>query len=88
MESNWANIAVDTEDSFPGEAVERGWDYFEKGRVTLRAVGSNQAHALVRGNHVYRVEVSVEPAARGVEPACNCPASRKGLCEHMFAHST
>jgi|AMFO01.1.fsa_nt_gi Superfamily II DNA/RNA helicases, SNF2 family len=85
MESNWANIAVDTEDSFPGEAVERGWDYFEKGRVTLRAVGSNQAHALVRGNHVYRVEVSVEPAARGVEPACNCPASRKGLCEHMFA---
>jgi Superfamily II DNA/RNA helicases, SNF2 family len=85
MNSHWVNIAVDTENSFPAEAVEDGCEYYDEGRVTLRTVGAAQAHAIVKGSYVYDVEVSIEPDTRRVRPACNCPVAQRGPCKHMFA---
>jgi hypothetical protein len=97
MDSNWAYIAGDSKSRFDDSARDRGWDYYEGGRVTLRTLGAHQAQSTVQGTRLYNVDIRItlsdpiidedgdEQVDREVHPSCDCPAATEAPCKHMYA---
>ena len=65
--------------------VERGYDYYKRGRVAkVEKVGENEFSAVAFGSDDYEVYVKMD-GERIVEYECDCPYDWGNICKHAVA---
>jgi hypothetical protein len=65
--------------------VERGYDYYKRGRVAkVEKVGENEFSAVAFGSDDYEVYVKID-GERIVEYECDCPYEWGNTCKHAVA---
>lgn len=65
--------------------VERGYDYYKRGRVAkVEKVGENEFSAVAFGSDDYEIYVKID-GERIVESECDCPYDWGNICKHEVA---
>jgi uncharacterized Zn finger protein len=65
--------------------VERGYDYYKRGRVAkVERIGENEFTAVAFGSDDYEVYVKID-GERIVEYECDCPYDWGATCKHAVA---
>ena len=65
--------------------VERGYDYYKRGRVAkVEKVGENEFSAVAFGSDDYEVYVKMD-GERIVDYECDCPYDWGNICKHAVA---
>src|SRR5215212_7257276 len=65
--------------------VERGYDYYKRGRVAkVEKVAENEFSAVAFGSEDYEVYVKID-GERIVEYECDCPYEWGNTCKHVVA---
>ena len=73
------------EDQFDELILDRGYDYYQGGRVREVVLDGEEVKALVRGSDMYRVSLVYEEGDPS-DMSCDCPYAAKGFtCQHMAA---
>lgn len=66
--------------------MERGLDYFKKGKVSkLEKAGGNRYKAKVAGTETYSVIIEVSQSDEIVDSYCDCPFDLGDFCKHQAA---
>ncbi|MEW9699288.1 SWIM zinc finger domain-containing protein [Paenibacillus sp. SI8] len=60
--------------------LERGWEYYHKGRVANIDLAGTSIHAKVRGDKIYEAALNLEDFAHS-----ECSCSYDGFCKHIAA---
>lgn len=68
------------QDHYDAVILERGWDYYHKGKVASVELAGTKIHALIKGTKTYEVDIHLEVFAQS---ECSCPYD--GLCKHIAA---
>jgi hypothetical protein len=68
------------QDHYDAVVLERGWDYYHKGKVASAELTGTTIHALIKGSKTYEAEIHLEEF---IQSECSC--SYDGLCKHIAA---
>lgn len=76
---------VNFENLIEPKIVERGYDYYKRGRVQkIEKVGENEFTAIAFGSDDYEIYVKID-GERIVESECDCPYDWGSVCKHEVA---
>jgi len=64
---------------------QRGFEYFQQGRVREVNIENNVVHANVIGTISYFVELEFDKDLFPLSLICTCPYNEKGICRHIVA---
>ena len=70
------------EDEIASRILERGYEYFEGGRVSEPRVNGNHYTFAVDGSERYCVEVDIEDG-NVTDYECDCPYDMEPVCKHI-----
>ncbi len=77
---------MDWKDYFPEHILERGYEYYENGRVQNVRITGDCVSAVVKGSENYNVEIDFDGTEIDPDMYCSCPHAEGGNnCKHMAA---
>jgi hypothetical protein len=68
------------QDHYDAVILERGWDYYHKGKVSSVELLGTTIHALIKGTKTYETVIHLEEFTKS-----ECSCSYDGLCKHIAA---